>query len=141
MKNFSRESILNFWFFCFKTKNINKNIWYSYQWYKTHHQKISIHSSSSGNYRKCRNWGRSIYIPMLFAGDWGKIIIKDCANVQENCTPSRFSREFPDCFRRIGAHWSWCDYSFGAHWQKLFGWDEFAVVMDNAKIETNVLLR
>ena len=55
-------------------------------------------------------------------GDWGKIIIKDGANVQENCTLHVFPG-IPTILEE-SAHIGHGDYSFGAHWQKLFGWDE-----------------
>jgi phenylacetic acid degradation protein len=77
--------------------------------------------------------GEEVYIgAMLFCAEIGEKSLSKTAQTFKKTVRFTFSGN-SDYFRRIGAYWSWCDYSFGAHWQKLFGWDE-SVVMDNAKI-------
>ena len=84
--------------------------------------------------------GRSIHRSQCcFAGDLGKIIIKDGANVQENCTLHVFPG-IPTILEE-SAHIGHGAIIHSAHiGKKLFGWDEFRRSMDNAKIGNECII-
>jgi phenylacetic acid degradation protein len=76
--------------------------------------------------------GEEVYIGpnAVIRGDWGKIIIKDGANVQENCTLHVFPNR--NHFGRICTYRSWSDYSFRTYRKNcLIGMNS---VMDKAYI-------
>ena len=69
--------------------------------------------------------GKDVYIGpgAAIRGDWGKIIIEDGCNVQENCTIHMFPGVTVLVEGR-GAYWSWCDRTWGDDRPQLSGGNE-----------------
>ncbi len=68
--------------------------------------------------------GKNVYIGpgAAIRGDFGKIIIEDGCNVQENCTIHMFpgvTVVLKECTHWPRRSYSWCNY-----WKKLPGWNE-----------------
>jgi len=112
---------------------------YSYKGYKpVIHESAYIHplSAVTGNVII----GKNVYIGpgAAIRGDWGKIVIEDGCNVQENCTIHMFPGT--TVFLEAGAHVGHGAIIHGARLGKncLIGMN--AVVMDNVTIGTGCII-
>ena len=101
------------------------------------HKSSFVHKTASviGNVEI----GKNVYIGpgAAIRGDWGKIIIEDGCNIQENCTIHMFP--WTTVILENSAHIGHGAIIHGAHIKRnsLIGMN--AVIMDNVLLERNVL--